>query len=69
MPCLENAADDPKGEIEGPAAKIADQVQGRGRRLAAPPEGVCRTGERDVVEIVPGGCASGPSWPPAGDPA
>ncbi len=66
---LENAADQPQSEIERATGEIAEQVQGRRRRLAVPPEGVQRTDERNVVDVVSGGVRQRPLLTPAGDPA
>src|SRR5581483_6931731 len=49
---LEQGAQDPD-EAEHPAAPVvADQVEGRGRRRAAPAEGVEDAGHGDVVDVV-----------------
>ncbi len=66
---LENGADHAEGQVQRAAAEIADQVQRRGRRLAVAAKGMHRAGERDVVEIVPGGLCERPLLAPAGDPA
>jgi hypothetical protein len=66
---LKYAADDPESQIKGTAGEVADQVQGRGRRLAAPPESVQRADQRDVVDVVPRRVRQRPVLPPAGHPA
>ena len=70
-PCPEarasiTAAEDPEGEQHAAAAEVADHVQRRGRLLARPPEVRERAGDRDVVDVVPGGLGQGPVLTPAG---
>ena len=45
----------PKASSMPAAAEVADQVQRRHRRLAAAADRLERAGERDVVDVVPGG--------------
>ncbi len=66
---FENAADQSKSEIERAAREIAEQVQWRGRRLAAATECMESSSEGDVVDVVSGGLRQWPVLAPAGDAA
>src|SRR4029077_17313605 len=51
------------------AAEIADQVQGRYRRTIGLADRRQHTGQRDVVDVVPGDMGDRPVLTPAGHPA
>ena len=61
--------DDAEREVEGAAAVVADQVERRRRWPAAAADGVQRSGERDVVEIVACRSRERSFLTPSGDPA
>ena len=46
-----------------PPPKSPTRLSGGDRAVARPADGVQRAGQRDVVDVMPGREASGPSWP------
>ena len=67
-PRREDPGQHPEGEQHPAAAEIADRVDRRRRRPAGAAVGVERAGERDIVDVVPGGLGERPVLPPAGHP-
>ena len=67
-PRFDEGGDHPKGEVEGAPAEISHQIERRGRGLAGAADRGERAGERDVVEVVPGGVRERAALSPAGDP-
>ena len=66
---FEEGRDDAQRQVQGAATKVAHQVEGRCRRLAAPADGMRRAGEGNIVDIVTRCVGKGPRLPPAGNPA
>ena len=59
----------PERQQHAPAAEIADQVDRRSRFLAGAAAGVQCAGQRDVIDVVPGGLGQRPVLAPPGHPA
>jgi hypothetical protein len=55
-----------EGQVQRPAAIVAHQVQRRKRRATGRANGMQRTGQRDVVQVVPGGRCQRPLLAEAG---
>src|SRR3546814_3572886 len=51
---LEQGGQHAHGEIQRAAAKVADQIERRHRLAAGRADGMQGTGERDVVDVMPG---------------
>ena len=69
MPRLVERAQHTERQQHRTATEIADIVERRHRRLARTPDGVQRTGDRDVVDVVPGDLRQRPVLAPAGHAA
>ena len=63
---LDQPARHAEGEQHAAAAEVADQVERRHRRPAAPTDRLERAGERDVVDVVAGGLGVRAVLAPAG---
>ena len=62
---LDQGAHDPVGHQHAAAAEVADQIEGRQRRLAGPTDVRQDAGQGDVVDVVAGGVGQGPVLAPA----
>ncbi len=63
---LEQGTYHTKGQQHAPTAEIAYQVDGRKRRLAGSSDGMQRSCQGDVVDVMPGGSGQGAILAPTG---
>ncbi|MNN08828.1 hypothetical protein D3C81_1216940 [compost metagenome] len=66
---LQDGAHDAKCGIDRAAGIVADDIERYGRRLALTPDRIEQSGDRDVVDIVPGRLGQRAILAPAGQPA